>query len=826
MMTAQQQQQQQDDRRRRHRPRSAGPASSLTTGGRDDHEGSSEQSTEFGRPGGEWHGWGISAAELGCAPVHENECAPWCEEFPGSSSFSSLGLASTRRSFFVSGGNITVPPPATLQASNHHVPDVGEGGDIPTEDTLTAWLSALCTLYGGVTFLLGLWQLLEVDTARQLGIPDGHVRDLLFAVAGILGLAILDEFYAEGGAGGHMWWTEEGKLCGRWEIDIAPFSLVGKLLYLLTTILTFISSTLLWIGLTDLIGDFVPGEWLYCWWVDVLMILVGYLLLMMTGSLHFASGVAQQQQKEAYFGSPLRLHAWAFVNSLTGIAAQVLLWEGTFCLYWIVCLDGSHCEDRSSDWWKDLFLMAVGHMLLNFTERFFHDDDKFDVKQGAKPLLPQVQVAEGYAWRIKNIEVLGRSALAIMAGALHNLGLWYILSLQIARGWQECNSPPSAGDGGVDPRGGLSSNHIPCWARNMGFILIGFAMQPGLWGPLLREPVAEAIPVLEPKVQPEIATRVVTRRRAGSATMRVRLISTVPVPNSRRKQEVSAFLRQRKDFIRRNQVLGHAQDRTQSETVSPGDATILRKHLRKRGSLKDKLLSPTSSNSSSVRSHLSPKTTDYLLHSHSGSELDLSVETAGPESLTASLARPILAPEPEPEHEQKDLEVLSLPTPRTLRLLGSELFFKTHFPEHLQTRTFGVGERVQADWNAFGNWYPGVVVASEIRNGTSLFTIKYDDDSVEKDVPPQLIRPARAQPVKTEQKWVELSDEARERWGVLVGLKLHGAGESLHRQQKRCNGTSSPQPIGMLRLSSATPKVLGKITSTIITVIGVSKRYF
>jgi hypothetical protein len=26
---------------------------------------------------------------------------------------------------------------------------------------------------------------------------------------------------------------------------------------------------------------------------------------------------------------------------------------------------------------------------------------------------------------------------------------------------------------------------------------------------------------------------------------------------------------------------------------------------------------------------------------------------------------------------------------------------------------------------------------------------------------------ARAQPVKTEQKWVELSDEARERWGVL-----------------------------------------------------------
>jgi hypothetical protein len=47
---------------------------------------------------------------------------------------------------------------------------------------------------------------------------------------------------------------------------------------------------------------------------------------------------------------------------------------------------------------------------------------------------------------------------------------------------------------------------------------------------------------------------------------------------------------------------------------------------------------------------------------------------------------------------------MSLPTPRTLRLLGSELFMQTHFPDRIVSRKFKVGERVQGNWNAFGYW--------------------------------------------------------------------------------------------------------------------------
>ena len=57
-----------------------------------------------------------------------------------------------------------------------------------------------------------------------------------------------------------------------------------------------------------------------------------------------------------------------------------------------------------------------------------------------------------------------------------------------------------------------------------------------------------------------------------------------------------------------------------------------------------------------------------------------------------------------PENSDTDhAEVMSLPTPRSLRLLGSELFLNTHFPDHIRSRQFSVGERVQADWNSFGS---------------------------------------------------------------------------------------------------------------------------
>jgi hypothetical protein len=120
------------------------------------------------------------------------------------------------------------------------------------------------------------------------------------------------------------------------------------------------------------------------WWFDVLLIVAGYILMLATGTLYSSSGVAEEQEA-VQWGSPFRIHAVAVANSFLGIIAQVLLWEGVFCLYWVVCLDGSECAIRSSNWWKDLFLMAVGHMLLNFTESFIDENDAAEADCSASP---------------------------------------------------------------------------------------------------------------------------------------------------------------------------------------------------------------------------------------------------------------------------------------------------------------------------------------------------------------------------------------------------------------------------------------------------------
>ena len=96
-------------------------------------------------------------------------------------------------------------------------------------------------------------------------------------------------------------------------------------------------------------------------------------------------------------------------------------------------------------------------------------------------------------------------------------------------------------------------------------------------------------------------------------------------------------------------------------------------------------------------------------------QLDRSIEVASATSNSAASAA-IAVPSPSPAAQvasaNEALQTMSLPTPRTLRLLGSELFMRKHFPDLLRTRTFKVGDRVQANWNAFGYWYGGVVMAA------------------------------------------------------------------------------------------------------------------
>ena len=61
-------------------------------------------------------------------------------------------------------------------------------------------------------------------------------------------------------------------------------------------------------------------------------------------------------------------------------------------------------------------------------------------------------------------------------------------------------------------------------------------------------------------------------------------------------------------------------------------------------------------------------------------------------------------------------------------------------------------------------WYSGIIISNETKNGVMLHTIKYDDDSVEKDVPAQLIRPSKAEKITSVKFWTELSTDVRQCW--------------------------------------------------------------
>jgi hypothetical protein len=100
-------------------------------------------------------------------------------------------------------------------------------------------------------------------------------------------------------------------------------------------------------------------------------------------------------------------------------------------------------------------------------------------------------------------------------------------------------------------------------------------------------------------------------------------------------------------------------------------------------------------------------------------------------------------------------------------------------------------KQVEADWNSFGNWYPGVITdsveaspaaasgdGSPASGGAKTYTVKYDDDSVELGVPAALIRPARGGGgaliaeggAGGRAKGRSYEAPAYEAWGAYVGL--------------------------------------------------------
>eukprot|EP01046_Picozoa_sp_COSAG06_P005477 COSAG06_NODE_245_length_19176_cov_167.625151_11_plen_310_part_00 len=97
--------------------------------------------------------------------------------------------------------------------------------------------------------------------------------------------------------------------------------------------------------------------------------------------------------------------------------------------------------------------------------------------------------------------------------------------------------------------------------------------------------------------------------------------------------------------------------------------------------------------------------------------------------------------------------------------------------------------QVEADWNSFGTWYPGVITDSveashaagdgSPASGAKTYTVKYDDDSVELGVPAALIRPARGGggaliaegAAGGRAKGRSYEAPAYEAWGAYVGLE-------------------------------------------------------
>eukprot|EP01047_Picozoa_sp_COSAG01_P045680 COSAG01_NODE_4228_length_5224_cov_2.652488_6_plen_161_part_00 len=103
-------------------------------------------------------------------------------------------------------------------------------------------------------------------------VHEGNGRDLGMTLFGIAGLTLFDKFYEEGGIEGCMFWAVGGeaeggvagaggayKLFGCWTPpDVRVSSPTGKAIYTFVTIWALMWSALFWVGLFNVVDDFVP----------------------------------------------------------------------------------------------------------------------------------------------------------------------------------------------------------------------------------------------------------------------------------------------------------------------------------------------------------------------------------------------------------------------------------------------------------------------------------------------------------------------------------------------------------------------------------------
>eukprot|EP01046_Picozoa_sp_COSAG06_P005482 COSAG06_NODE_245_length_19176_cov_167.625151_16_plen_305_part_00 len=150
--------------------------------------------------------------------------------------------------------------------------------------TVQVYLFATSSLYGGQLFWLGAWTAVDVDMVVDLGLPESHLRDWLLVVVGFSVLLLLDRWYEEAGIPGSFWFADE-KLCGRWELPLPrSTSPAGKLLYILTTVVTLACSTAFWVGIFNLVDDYGPAAVLNSTYAYVSFVVGGFVMMILTGA--------------------------------------------------------------------------------------------------------------------------------------------------------------------------------------------------------------------------------------------------------------------------------------------------------------------------------------------------------------------------------------------------------------------------------------------------------------------------------------------------------------------------------------------------------------
>jgi hypothetical protein len=187
-------------------------------------------------------------------------------------------------------------PPAAARSDRSSAAAAAQGPSVSESrwQTVQVYLFATSSLYGGQLFWLGAWTAVDVDMVVDLGLPESHLRDWLLVVVGFSVLLLLDRWYEEAGIPGSFWFADE-KLCGRWELPLPrSTSPAGKLLYILTTVVTLACSTAFWVGIFNLVDDYGPAAVLNSTYAYVSFVAGGFVMMILTGTEKNPSVLSQR----------------------------------------------------------------------------------------------------------------------------------------------------------------------------------------------------------------------------------------------------------------------------------------------------------------------------------------------------------------------------------------------------------------------------------------------------------------------------------------------------------------------------------------------------